>query len=729
MGANELAPSVPPGHKQRALAEEQRTLNTIHDRVDVLRQRAQRLVAQTAADQSGSTFQARFERDATAHHHAVRAAQYTFGDIESLAFGRLDLRDGDQFHVGRVSVVDEHGDVLLVDWRAPVAAAFYRATAARPERVARRPTLATRGRTLVDIDDELIDVEAADALGLDAVTGQGALLAALTRDRRPQMQDIVATIQTDQDDIIRSPARGTMIVTGGPGTGKTVVALHRVAYLLYHDRERFEGRGVLVIGPSPAFTEYTGRVLPSLGENRVVQRPLAALAPADIPIDGWDAAPVAFVKGLAVFARICHRALAAWMPKIPMSTRINIDGTTADLGGADLTKLRDRFLGQVQADRPGSSYCERREPAVAALHHAIWRGWQAARQRQGQHVPTDPADINFVDALNASASYVMLLRSFWPAPTPHGLFTALADGTLRLDELAHDLLSHDQIVAVTRSWQQADGVHVEDAPLLDEFDALIGSEPVREKDTGRDVGIRLSFDALQLTVDHVDVAAAGYRDFAHVVVDEAQDLSPMQWRSVARRGPYASWTIVGDLGQRSRIGKPETWEQVAQLVGRSQVSIRSLTVNYRTPAEIAEIAVHILAASGTTASAASAVRFTGQRPRLLRSDNPASLVARIVEERFASHDGTVAVIAPTNRLSVLRAQLPAGTSQRLRILDPRTAKGLEFDDVILVSPDEIQSEPHVGLQQLYVSVTRATKTLTAICGPGVDFVAAALFDQ
>jgi DNA helicase IV len=716
----------PPGAKQRAIAQEQAHLDRVHDRVEELRRRADARFAEAAADRSGSTFQARFERDVTAHHHAARAARYTFGDVESLAFGRLDLDDGESLHVGRVSVVDADGEVVLVDWRAPASAAFYQATAATPLGVVRRRTLVTRGREVRDLDDELLDLDAAERLGLHAVTGQGALLASLSRTRTGTMRDIVATIQADQDRIIRAPATGTLVVTGGPGTGKTVVALHRVASLLYRDRERFEGRGVLVVGPSPAFTEYTSRVLPSLGEDRAVQRPLAHLAPPGIEVRGWDDIEVARIKGDLTMVEVLPQVLATALPPIPPDTRLSFEGTTVVVDASGIASLRRRLLARVRAGADPTTYHGRAAAADEALRAALWKRWRAAHRRTGARVPDERGGTGFDGALDDSAAVTMLRRCYWPPLRPGEVLARLATGVVDLAEVVDGRIPAEDVALLREAWAAADTWTTDDVALLDEMAALLGPHP-EDRPAGDqrrdDGGIQLASDRLSVVAEQADVTAADYRDFAHVVVDEAQDLTPMQWRAVARRGPYASWTVVGDLAQRSRVAEPRTWEEVAALIGRRQVTITGLSVNYRTPTEIAVLATDVLVAAGHDASTApEAVRSTGERPLLRRREDPVEATPDRVAELLAQRDGTLAVIAPLEDVSALVAALDAALTPelrtRVRVLDPRTAKGLEFDDVVVVRPERIMAESSVGTHQLYVAVTRATRSLTLLAAPG-----------
>jgi hypothetical protein len=710
-----------PGAKREALADEQDHVDRTHDRVEELRRRADARADEAAADRSGSTFQARFERDVTAHHHAARAARLTFGDVESLVFGRLDTADGDALHVGRLSVVDDAGDVLLVDWRAPASGAFYQATAADPLGVVRRRTLVTRGREVRDLDDEVLDAAAAEELGLEAVTGQGALLASLSRTRSRFMRDIVATIQADQDRIIRAPASGTLVVKGGPGTGKTVVALHRVAYLLYGDRDRFEGRGILVVGPSRAFTEYTARVLPSLGEDRAVQRALEGFAPRGARVTGWDDPDVAAVKGDLRMVEVCRRALLAAVPPLPPTTRFAFEGTTVEVAAAPLDRVRTRLLDRVRPGRDASTYHGRAGGAAEALRAALWKAWRSAHRSGGGTPPEDPAGTGFEAALDVSPQVTLLRRCFWPDLDPLEVLGAVAGDDHPLAEVAAGVLEPAEIAQLERAWSAAGTWTIDDVALLDEVAALLGRHPAPPpaRPAGDDGGIRLTGDRLRVEVELADVEADDYRDFAHVVVDEAQDLSPMQWRMLARRGPYASWTVVGDLAQRSRVAEPRTWEEVAALIGRREVTIRGLTVNYRTPAEVVDLARAVLAAAGHDPDGVpQAVRETGEAPVLHRVDDIVGVAAREAVARVRAREGTVAVIAPPADLAAVEDALDAMAEtaelDRIRVLDPRTAKGLEFDDVIVAAPEAIAAASAVGTHQLYVAVTRATRTLTLV---------------
>lgn len=721
--------------KERALADEQRHLDAVHDRVEVMRRRARERVDAVAAQRFGSTFQAQFERDVTAHHHAARASRFTFGDVESLVFGRLDMADGDVLHIGKVSVIGADGDVLLVDWRAPAAAPFYQATAARPEGVVRRRTLATRGRKVIDLDDEILDGERADALGLEAATGQGALLAALERRRDNAMHDIVATIQADQDAIIRAPAVGTLVVTGGPGTGKTVVALHRVASLLYRDRDRFAARGVLVVGPSQAFTDYTSNVLPALGEHRVVQRPLSTLCAVDAVGERWDTPEIAALKGRHEMVEVCRQLVIAAMPPLTGATRFSVDRVSATVSGRTLARMRSRLLARIDGTSPRSSYRALATKAQEAFVHELWKAWIAARRALPSAPPGHPDDIDFAGALDSSAAVIMLRRTLWPDLEPEQLLRMVAAGSIDLARAGNGLLSAEEAAVLTHDWRAHRGWSAADIALIDELAALIGPRPKPRPSTDdRADDAAWGEPAVSATVapQWPDLEQRDYRDFAHVVVDEAQDLTTMQWRALARRGEYASWTVVGDLDQKSLSGGPHDWHQVAAMVGRRQVAIHTLTINYRTPAEIADVAAEILRRSGGGASP-QAVRTTGRRPRMIIVDDILQGVAGVVSAAMHAPDGATAVLTTVADAERVQRAL-AGADRRtdrtsaLRVLDVRTAKGLEFDHVIVADPDAIVAETSTGWRHLYIAVTRATRELTIVARPETSVPAADRMD-
>jgi len=694
-----------PSPRLAAIAAEQRQLDRIQSRVSRLRRQAEQRLTEASGSRLGATFAAQFERDVVAHHQAARVARFTVGDREALLFGRLDNADAESLPIGRVSVMEDD-DVLLVDWRAPAAAPFYRATAAQPEGVARRRTILVDGPTVVDVMDEIVDAGAAERLGLEATTGQGALLAALERTHDHGMRDIVATIQADQDRIIRAPATGTLIVTGGPGTGKTVVALHRVAYLLYADRERYENRGVLVVGPSRTFTDYTRRVLPSLGEDRVVQRPLEVLGPPGTVVRGWDTSDVAEVKGHPQMAGVCRRLLRAALPPAPTSVRFTVSGTTAEIDAGTVTAIRDRLLARIDPARPATRYHARASSAVEQLLSAMRSAWER-RRAERPVASSEPTAEQFTDMVLESPEVRMLMNAFWPALDAVAILSPYARGDRRLEDVAGAELTPEDAALLHRGWATSDGWSVEDVAVLDELDALIGDpEPSPGRAEGEGPAIP-------------DVEARWYADFAHVVVDEAQDLSPMQWRAVVRRGPYASWTVVGDLAQRARDTAPRTWPEVAGLIGRRTVVVEELTTNYRTPSELAPLARRALALAGHDPdSFPRTVRSNGREPVLVVSHDPLDAGLRDALgslARWTGPAGTVGVVVPTDRIEAVEAALGGlPDTGEVRVLDARRVKGLEFDDLVVVAPEVILRSSPLGAHDLYVALTRATRSLHVV---------------
>lgn len=708
--------------KREAIADEQHIIDRIYARVERLRDRARAQVTETNRGRGGSTFQAQYERDVMAFHHATRAQEFTLGDIEALAFGRIDGTDGGSMYIGRRGVIDASGDALLVDWRAPVSEAFYQASAHDPRGLARRRTLSCHGQELRDLDDEILDGDAANALGIVPVNGDGALISALNRERSHAMRDIVATIQAEQDRIIRAPANGTLIVTGGPGTGKTVVALHRVASLLYRDRSRYAARGVLVIGPSQAFTAYTSRVLPALGETAVVQRPIAALAPRGVRVDGWSPADIGAITGSLGMVELARQIVYDALPALPAETHCSVLGTSAMLTAAKLRQVREQHFGALNSGQ--GSYHARFRQANDALFGAFFSAWRRARQQAGYTV-SDTERAEFFAVIPDMPQVRMLLHCFWPALDVNTVLARLFAPETDVEALAkHAGLNADDASALACHWQQAKRFTVDDVGLVDEVAALIGPvDALVRREDDPELAFTVERDEPGFAVgEGIAFAAWQYRDFAHVVVDEAQDLTPMQWRAVSRRGPYATFTVVGDLAQRSRAAEPQSWKEIAALIGRRQVEVHTLSVNYRTPSEIATVAQAIVAANDPEHAQhlPLAVRSTGELPRLVHTADILHTVRSEVSALLDARDGTLAVIAPQEAVGAVAGALHDVDTERVRVLDPRTTKGLEFDDVVVVSPEQILDQP-LGHALLYVATTRPTRTLTFVTQSAAAF--------
>src|SRR6266536_5913516 len=769
------------------LAAEQAYLDRAYDRLEEMRAAASRVAEGYAEVQRGGPHQARLERDAAAAHTRRRLAALNIGDAP-LSFGRIDLEpgpreehpDGDRFYIGRISVTEADQTPLVVDWRAPVAEPFYRATAVEPMGVVRRRHFQTRGRELLGIDDEVFDADAVDQAGF-TVVGEAALLAALGQHRTGRMGDIVATIQAEQDEAVRAGLPGILVVEGGPGTGKTAVALHRAAYLLYTHRQRLASRGVLLVGPSPIFLRYIDEVLPSLGEDDVQLTTVAGLKP-QLRARASEPPAIAALKGDARMARVIARALRDRERPLRDDLVVVLDGHVLRLRRADSVRIVERVR------RRRGTHNERR-PAVTRLvldhlRDQYRRSLVAAYERDVRRIDPDAAlplateaDDELLDVPVAAAlargerapddweaelsarlrrtpEVRAALERMWPvlsgAELVHDLFSfpalirSAADGVLTRDEQRG--LSRPRSARVRDvAWTEAD------VALVDEADALLGppetSRPRRRRRRGRapagaledaarvveELGVG-SYTTAAEVLERYEGGAPPSEDgvgeprtFGHVLVDEAQDLSAMQWRMIGRRCPSGSMTLVGDFGQSSRPGALCDWKAVAdELPGAEPARVVTLSVNYRTPAEIMAVADRCVAAAAPGVEPSRSVRSTGQPPRFLRADDPHDLVAAAAKAvREENDEGTTAVIAPPDLHDDVVAALAdmgarAGSADAIdapvAVLDAPEAKGLEFDHVVVLEPARLVTADAPGLRLLYTVLTRATQTLTVVHG-------------
>ena len=668
-----------------------------------------------------------FERDALVYSAGKRRASLE-QQHEGLVFGRLDLQhavpdeDGETRevrYVGRLGVRDDDYEPLVVDWRAPAAAPFYRATPVDPQGVIRRRVLRCRGEEVVGVEDDLMVTEAPDDV---VVVGDGALMAALTRSRGAQMRDIVATIEQHQDEAIRAPARGVTEITGGPGTGKTVVALHRAAYLLYSDRRRFEGGGVLVVGPSAAYTAYIERVLPSLGEDSVVLRSIGDVL-AGANATRLDPPTVAAVKGSLRIRQLLSRLSREPIPDAPTLLRTFVAGHALRLEQGDLDRARRQVLRHHHRN---SAY----DAAVDALAGIAW---EQVRQGEREEFVGRFADSNDVEAF---------MRSWWRPLDPREMLLWLADEQLvrRLGlppQEAALLAGSYQEALRAGSWSVADIAMIDDlharvGPMVDlpseergfyEIEELddasqYGISAVRVGAGGREDGAAGDHAALargssaqRLSQDPRERLLAGrigeVEEYAHVLVDEAQDLSPMQWRMLGRRGRWASWTVVGDLAQASWDDLEEAARAREEAFGTLPRRHFHMDTNYRNAREIFELAARVVQEHVPDADIPVAVRETGVQP--VELDVPAAsmadMVAQQVQSLLGEVDGQVAVIAPWSWHD--RLSEAVDNDPRVLLIDPLSTKGLEYDATVVVDPDEIVTESPGGVRALYVVLTRA----------------------
>ncbi|WP_370945500.1 helicase [Amycolatopsis sp. cg5] len=623
------------------------------------------------------------------------------GADDGLCFGRLDERTGERRYIGRIGLFEDDYEPLLLDWRAPAARPFYCATGANPEGMRRRRQFHTIGRRLVEFTDELLE-------GETDVDGT-ALHAALDAPRDGVMRDIVATIQAEQDEIIRLEHPGVVVIEGGPGTGKTAVALHRVAYLLYTKRNLLARSGVLVIGPNPRFLGYIDRVLPSLGETDVVFATPADLFPGLRPT-AEETPEAREIKGSSAMVHVLREAIAdrQRLPERPIM--VELDDVTvpvdAELVRPALRRARATGLPHNEARSHFWSWLE--EAFVERAVDMIGENWL---------LPDEWLRNDLVQDVTAELVAGRLLEravdQMWPQLSPYQLLRDLFTSPERLD-VAAPFLRDALYRADGEAWT------ISDVALLDEATELLGQHTTRdlvderefaegvleilnmEDDDGETLRAEDVLTASELAERHGErdtralaERAASDRDwtYGHVVVDEAQELSEMDWRMLMRRCPRRSFTIVGDLAQRESPAGARDWGDMLAPHVHDRWEYRALTTNYRTPAEIMAVAAEVLAEVDPAARPPRSVRAKGIRPWARQVSDLGAAVARAVRET----SGSVAVIAP------------AGVDVGLPTMTPRESKGLEFDSVIVVEPAQIGSA-----SDLYVALTRATQRLGVV---------------
>ncbi|WP_129665529.1 HelD family protein [Phytoactinopolyspora endophytica] len=758
------------------IAAEQEYVTLLYERFDDLRSSVDGQFNEAIKPSQIPTHQGRFERDASATHYASRAARLASAE-HGLVIGRLDVDDGDHpLYIGRAGIYSEEYDPLLVDWRAPAATPFYRATPAERLGVRRRRHIHLKGRDVVRIDDDLLDLDNLNDDERRHLTGEAALLTSLRSARTGRMGDIVATIQAEQDRVIRSGLDGILVVEGGPGTGKTVVALHRAAYLLYTYRRQLAANGVLVVGPNATFLRYIDQVLPGLGETDVVLTAVGGLYPG-VETERVDTPEAAVVKGDLRMADVLAQAVAS-SERAPIGgLRVATERDVYFLDDATCRRIRDDARERAQRTRQPHNRMRRyvvRDVLDELTTQALSR---LEGLLDGVDVPDeidDEDDREIVDLIDSSALRSELRSSpavrealdiLWPELTPEGLLGDLyTDERFRADVAPR--LSSTEREALHRS----DGTAwtVADVPLLDEAAALVGELDVviarAADDQARAESERLhqTEEERQMITDAYDVAMdmaideevampvdaslvlARYHDtggresiaerarrnrewkYGHVIVDEAQELSPMAWRVLTRRCPTLSMTVVGDIAQTGAPDGVSSWAHALDPLAYGRWHRAQLTVNYRTPQPIMSVAADVLAASGTDAVAPRSVRPDGDAPwaRQVREDELADVLPAVVkQERDALGEGTLAFIVPPARLercvTALRRDVPdARTADDHDMLDapvavvtPEQAKGLEFDGTVVVMPDEVLSGSPQGYADLYVALTRSTRRL------------------
>ncbi|MEU9761104.1 UvrD-helicase domain-containing protein [Streptomyces sp. NPDC047987] len=794
--------------RDREIGVEQEHLDRVYRRLEEKIHEAEFLMDDAAKRGQVGTPGALAERDAQVFRAGIHLNRLN-SEFEDFLFGRIDLllgKDGERgpdgaytsvepaddavredksadiaetLHIGRIGVLDSEYAPLVIDWRAPAAAPFYRSTPKDPGRVVRRRVIRSKGRRVLGVEDDLMRPELSAYLGGQRlpVIGDGALMAALGQARSHTMRDIVSSIQAEQDLVIRAPAASVTEVSGGPGTGKTAVALHRAAYLLYQDRRRYAG-GILVVSPTPLLVAYTEGVLPSLGEEgQVAIRAVGSLSDEAAGPDGatvYDEPAVARIKGSSRMLQVLRKAArgalerpgdpggakcrdggqlsfgdatdvtdvtgrtettgtttgaadavgpiapAVVPPATPTRLRVVAFGARIELDAAELRRIRQSVLGgtaPVNLLRPR---------ARRMLLDALWN------KSSGRGRYTDPelaAELrsSFDEDISTETPFIAFLDAWWPELTPRGVLAAMADEK-RLGRWSRRVLNQGEARRLARSLKRLDQdgngpLSVHDVAMLDELQTLLGTPHRPRKKRELDpldqlTGLEELMPQREETQrERAERLAAERTEYAHVIVDEAQDLTPMQWRMVGRRGRHATWTIVGDPAQSSWSDPDEAAQARDEALGTRPRRHFTLTVNYRNPAEIAELAAKVLALAMPGTESPTAVRSTGVKPRFtaVRDGDLAASVREEARRLLAEVDGTVGVVVAMNRRAQARDWL-AGLGERVVALGSLEAKGLEYDATVVVSPAEIADESPAGLRVLYVALTRATQQLTVVSG-------------
>ncbi|MFE1585007.1 HelD family protein [Streptomyces sp. NPDC058737] len=723
------------------LRHEQEFIDGLYARVDALRGDAEVSVTEALA-QGNTPQQARLERDILVAERSGLLAALNAVD-GSLCFGRIDLTSGEGHHIGRIGLRadDAERTPVLIDWRAGVARPFYLATGHTPMGLRRRRHITSEGRTVTALHDEILDLGDETRTGHEDPSGDAVLLAALNSARTGRMGDIVQTIQADQDRIIRAPHRGVLVVEGGPGTGKTAVALHRAAYLLYEHRELLAKRAVLIVGPNPAFLGYIGEVLPSLGETGVLLATVGELFPG-VRATATDTPEAAAVKGRADMADV--------LAEVVRDRQALPDPVIAIEHDREILMLDDDLVN-VARERTRAA----KLPHNAAREHFEGHILNTLTDMVAERIGTDPydgtnlldpSDITQIrDELAENPEVWSAIDQLWPRLTPHRLvadFLAAPEAFLPAEDAAAVRRP------VTRRWTVAD------VPLLDEAAELLGvddrvartrAEREREQQiayaqgvldvsyasrtyefedkdeedaevlSAHDIIDAERFAERQEEDDHRSAAERAAADrtwaFGHIIVDEAQELSPMAWRLLMRRCPTRSMTLVGDPAQTAEAAGVGSWSKILAPYVEDRWEHTRLGVNYRTPAEIMDLAAAVVRAEDPSFAPPSSVRSTGVRPWIRATADLPAAVAEAARE-LTPEEGRLAVIAPRELHRVLAPRLDGVTAgaepdltHRVVLLDPRQSKGLEFDSVLVVEPGRY------GTSDLYVALTRATQHL------------------
>lgn len=714
---------------------EQERVDHIYHLLDSTRQRYRKLQQEVEAEGAQGSPQNRSERDAMAAHYGDEAARLEQVD-DRLVFGRLDHVDKTTHYIGRVGLSDTNGKRALIDWRAPAATAFYQATVSDPKDIVRRRHIGVHQRKVVSIDDDVFNMDLAEKMGA-VLQGEGALLAALNKKRSAHMPDIVATIQFEQDKIIRSNTQQMLVVQGGPGTGKTAVALHRAAYLLYEHQEQLKHSGVLIVGPSATFLSYIDKVLPSLGETGVVSVTPGRLIPG-IVATKRDSAEVGEIKGRIDWVKICRRVVQSLerIPKKAIELRVN---------SYDLFIYPEVVQAAADIARNSAKRHNARRPAFVdhILNNLVD---QYLEKTQNIGLKADDRAWMY-EEIRQNLDVRRHINLLWLPVEPVQLLQRLFANPDYLHSLAPEL-SQTECRMLYRPKDSE--ITVDDIPIIDEIDYLVGTTPPRHFGRGSDwekkqelkraeeaisnqnlgqgiVTASMIVERTHLQQEKLTPAQRAKQDaswsYGHIVVDEAQELRPLAWNCLLRRCPSRSMTIVGDLAQQS--GHFETsWEDVLGPAARALEETAILDVCYRTPQSIMDLAEDVMAAHGRRSPyPVKAVRdidncIDYRHVDLCAADN--GQIWKIIDERYnhlRREGGTLAVIVPDSDFSDYEEYAQSlgydleSTGRIASVINARLSKGLEYDDVIIVDPAAVMND---SIGDIFVALTRPTQHLTII---------------
>jgi DNA helicase IV len=753
------------------LERERAHVAVLYGWLDRLRERARAQLERAQRADGGRTHQAWLDRDALVSLHLGRLVQLSSVE-HGLCLGRLDRRDGTRLYIGRLGLLDDDHEPLLVDWRAPAAEPFYRATPVAHGEVVRRRHFQTRGRLVTGFSDDVLDLDALGDAERGSLSGEAALLAALRAHRTGRMGDIVATIQAEQDRVIRSGLPGILVIEGGPGTGKTAVALHRAAYLLYTHRDRLARRGVLVVGPNPTFLRYIQQVLPSLGETGVLLATVEQLYPGVRPTAAEPAATAA-LKGDPRMAGVLAAAVRDRQQTLEAPLELTLDGhpvrldpetcerarTLARASGEPHNLARRLVVGEVIGALT-RQVADRIEADLRAVEELIDDSVFGPDEQLGDDPVLDVSQLTELAAeIEAAPAVRAVLDRLWPELSPQQLLAELFTSADRLTAAAPGLSEAERSLLRTPDAGAAAGpLTPADIPLLDEAAELLGSDGAaaavqaarRDAEDQRDLAYArgvLEIVGVEGEVLDPRLLAARYRQgevlpplarrarqdrkwiFGHMIVDEAQELSAMAWRMLMRRCPSRSMTVAGDLAQGGAPWGASSWAAALDPHAAAQWRRERLTVNYRTPGEIMAVAAEVLAGADPRLATPTSVRETGTVPwrlRLGEAELADRLPGVIAAEAEKVNGGRLAVLVPTAQADALGRRIvaalpelavaggPEALDAPVAVLTVTEARGLEFDGVVVVEPGAILAESPKGVNNLYVALTRATQRLGVV---------------